>query len=46
MSNKKLCNDCENCHHFNTLIDWNEGLFYQCMRNNKLWEKCDDFEEV
>lgn len=41
-----LINNCEKCIHFNELIHWDEGLFYQCMRRNKLWSKCDDFEEV
>ena len=39
-------NDCENCHHFDTLIDWNEGIYYKCMMGNPLWKKCNDFDEI
>lgn len=39
-------NKCEHCYHFNQLIHWEEGMFYQCMMKNKLWEKCNDFEEM
>lgn len=39
-------NKCENCYHFNPLVHWGEGYFYQCMLGNKLWEKCNDFESV
>ena len=39
-------NDCENCYHFNSLINWSEGTFYQCLYRNKLWEKCNDFEAI
>ena len=43
---KQLINDCEHCYHFNPLIHWGEGEFYQCMLHNKLWVKCDDFEAI
>ena len=39
-------NNCENCHHYNSLIHWEEGLFYQCMMGNKLWEKCNDYDAI
>ena len=39
-------NNCENCHHYNSLIHWEEGLFHQCMRKNKLWEKCNDYDPI
>ena len=39
-------NNCENCHHYNSLIHWEEGLFHQCMRGNKLWEKCNDYDAI
>ena len=42
----KQVNNCEQCYHFNPLIDWAEGNFYQCMRGNKMWEKCKDYEEI
>lgn len=41
-----IINNCENCHHFNELIHWDEGLFYQCMHGNKLWEKCSDYDAI
>ena len=37
---------CENCHHFDTLIDWNEGIYYKCMMGNPLWKKCNDFDKI
>lgn len=43
---KQLINNCEKCFHFNQLIHWDEGTFYQCMRKNKLWEKCKDYEAI
>ena len=39
-------NNCENCHHYNSLIHWEEGLFHQCMMGNKLWEKCNDYDAI
>ena len=39
-------NNCENCYHLNELIHWEEGSFYQCMRGNKLWEKCNDYDAI
>ena len=39
-------NDCENCHHFNTVINWSEGICYQCMIGNKLWEHCNDYDAI
>lgn len=41
---EEFFNGCENCYYFNELIDWNDGLFYQCLKGNKLWVKCDDYE--
>ena len=38
--------NCENCHHYNSLVHWEEGLFHQCMRGNKLWEKCNDYDAI
>lgn len=23
--------NCENCHHFDTLIDWENGIWYKCL---------------
>ena len=23
--------NCENCHHFDTLIDWEDGIWYKCL---------------
>ena len=23
--------NCENCHHFDTLIDWDTGIWYRCL---------------
>ena len=39
-------NNCENCHHYNSLIDWNEGIFHQCLLGNKLWVKCKDYDVI
>ena len=39
-------NKCEKCYHFNELIHWDEGLFYQCKQGHKLWKKCDDYEVI
>ena len=38
--------NCEKCHNFDTLIDWNEGIYFKCMAGNNLWEKCKDFDEI
>lgn len=46
MNNDKLINDCEHCYHFNPLVHWNEGVFYQCMMSNKMWEKCNDYDKI
>lgn len=43
---QKEGNKCENCHHFNSLIHWSEGEFQQCMRNNKLWRPCKDYDPI
>ena len=39
-------NKCQNCHHYNSLIHWEEGLFHQCMMGNVLWEKCNDYDPI
>ena len=39
-------NQCESCIHLNELIHWDEGLFYKCMRSNKLWIECDEYEAI
>ena len=39
-------NNCENCHHYNSLINWNEGIFHQCLLGNKLWVKCKDYDAI
>lgn len=39
-------NNCENCHHFNELIHWDEGIFYQCMNGCKLWERCNKCDPI
>ena len=39
-------NNCENCHHYNSLIDWNDGVFHQCLLGNKLWKKCNDYDAI
>lgn len=41
-----MINNCENCHHFNFLIDFQEGMFYQCLKGNNLWEKCNDYDPI
>ncbi len=39
-------NNCENCHHYNSLIDWEEGVFHRCMSGNNLWEICKDYDAI
>lgn len=39
-------NNCENCHHHNSLIHWEEGIFYQCIYNKKMWEECDAYDPI
>lgn len=47
LNNKDVeTNNCENCHHYNSLIDWNDGVFHQCLLGNKMWEKCDDYDAI
>ena len=38
--------DCENCHHYNSLITPTEGVFEQCMVNNRLWCPCNDYDPI
>ena len=39
--------NCENCHHYNTLIHWSEGVFEQCMMHNELNnENCKDYDPI
>ena len=41
-----MINNCENCHHYNSLIHWEEGVFHQCLARNNLWEKCNDYDAI
>lgn len=46
MEEANKINNCENCHYYNSMIDWNEGVFHQCLMGNKLWLKCNDYDPI
>ena len=39
-------NNCENCHHYDSLLDFYEGAFHRCLLRNKMWEKCNDYDAI
>ena len=38
---------CENCHHYNTLINWDEGIFEKCMADEMLHRhNCKEYDSI
>ncbi len=38
--------NCKNCHHFDVIIDWYNGIYYKCLLNNKLGDECNDYDPI
>lgn len=37
---------CENCHHFDILIDWDKGIWYKCLMDNMFNSNCKDYDAI
>lgn len=37
--------ECENCFHLDIIIDWEQGIFYECLMGKDELKKCRWYEE-
>lgn len=37
--------ECENCFHLDTIIDWEQGVFYECLMGENELKQCRWYED-